>query len=242
MLQRRRLPWLRHSRLRRERNVSWNGNLPINGNVTKRNASFYEVYSRVNITLDDMFLVGVNEYYSPDFLNLGGWGNYASVTGKCTAPGTWFGTTGIGMYFSGEVGRQWLGTSDAFYGSPCDFPLGIPAPSYNTWNVGVGFTYKVFTLDLRYSDTNLSKGRLQRLHLGQPDDLHEPGQHNRHKSRWVPVQLVQRDRYRQAVGRPDGCDQPEVSHPLGINKGGRAICRPLFCTGSGNFYAIAGVP
>ena len=31
-------------------------------------------------------------------------------------------------------------------------------PSYNTWNIGIGFTYKVFTLDLRYSDTNLSKG------------------------------------------------------------------------------------
>ena len=38
------------------------------------------------------------------------------------------------------------------------FPAGIPEPSYNTWNIGIGFTYKVFTLDLRYSDTNLSKG------------------------------------------------------------------------------------
>src|SRR5581483_2763514 len=54
---------------------------------------------------------------------------------------------------------------DAFYGttvaSPLGggpFPLGIKEPSYNTWNIGVGFTYKVFTLDLRYSDTNLSKG------------------------------------------------------------------------------------
>ena len=37
-------------------------------------------------------------------------------------------------------------------------PNGIPEPSYNTWNIGIGFTYKVFTLDLRYSDTNLSKG------------------------------------------------------------------------------------
>jgi hypothetical protein len=37
------------------------------------------------------------------------------------------------------------------------FAAGVPEPSYNTWNVGVGFTYKVFTLDLRYSDTNLSK-------------------------------------------------------------------------------------
>src|SRR5258708_10949624 len=68
------------------------------------------------------------------------------------------------MYISGEFGRQWLGTSDAFYGTTVGtafggpFPLGIPEPSYNTWNVGVGFTYKVFTLDLRYYDTNLSKG------------------------------------------------------------------------------------
>ena len=42
------------------------------------------------------------------------------------------------------------------FGGP--FPNGIPEPSYNTWNIGVGFTYKVFTLDIRYSDTNLSKG------------------------------------------------------------------------------------
>jgi hypothetical protein len=131
--------------------------LPINGNFAKKDASFFEVYGKVNITLNDMFAVGVNEYYSPNFLNLGAWGNYASITGKFTAPGTWFGTSGIGMYASGEFGRQWLGTSDAFYGTPA-FPGGIPEPSYNTWNVGVGFTYKVFTLDLRYSDTNLSKG------------------------------------------------------------------------------------
>ena len=142
-----------------------NNNLPLNGNVAKRSASFYEVYGKVNITLNDQFAVGVNEYYSPNFLNLGAWGNYASITGKWTAPSTTFGTSGIGMYISGEFGRQWLGTSDAFYGttvaSPLGggpFPGGIPEPSYNTWNVGIGFTYKVFTLDLRYSDTNLSKG------------------------------------------------------------------------------------
>jgi hypothetical protein len=73
------------------------------------------------------------------------------------------------MYVSGEFGRQWLGTSDAFYGTVVGsrfggpFPGGIPEPSYNTWNIGVGFTYKVFTLDLRYSDTNLSKGNCNAL-------------------------------------------------------------------------------
>jgi hypothetical protein len=137
-----------------------NGNLPLNGNVAKRSASFYEVYGKVNITINDQFAVGFNEYYSPNFLNLGAWGNYASVTAKWTAPSTTFGSSGVGMYISGEFGRQWLGTSDAFYGvvSPlANFAAGIPEPSYNTWNIGVGFTYKVFTLDVRYSDTNLSK-------------------------------------------------------------------------------------
>jgi uncharacterized protein (TIGR02001 family) len=134
--------------------------LPINGNFAKRSASFYEGYAKVNITLNDQFAVGFNEYYSPNFLNLGAWGNYASITGKWTAPSTTFGSSGVGMYISGEFGRQWLGTSDAFYGTgPGTFyAAGIPEPSYNTWNVGIGFTYKVFTLDLRYSDTNLSKG------------------------------------------------------------------------------------
>ena len=51
---------------------------------------------------------------------------------------------------SGEFGRQWLGTSDVFYGN-------VKYADYNTWNIGIGFTYKVFTLDFRYSDTDLSK-------------------------------------------------------------------------------------
>jgi uncharacterized protein (TIGR02001 family) len=140
------------------------GGLPINGNFAKKSASFYEGYAKVNVTLNDQFQIGLNEYYSPNFLNLGAWGNYASITGKWTAPSTTFGASGFGMYISGEFGRQWLGTSDAFYGTTVGtafggpFPNGIPEPSYNTWNIGVGFTYKVFTLDLRYSDTNLSKG------------------------------------------------------------------------------------
>lgn len=139
------------------------GGLPINGNVAKKSASFYEGYAKVNVTLNDQFAVGLNEYYSPNFLNLGAWGNYASITGKWTAPSTTFGSSGVGMYISGEFGRQWLGTSDAFYGvaqlpGGPNYTRGIPEPSYNTWNVGIGFTYKVFTLDLRYSDTNLSKG------------------------------------------------------------------------------------
>lgn len=134
--------------------------LPINQNFAKKDASFYEVYAKLNVTLNDQWAVGFNEYYSPNFLNLGAWGNYASVTAKWTAPSTTFGASGVGMYVSGEFGRQWLGTSDIFYGINGDprYANGIKEPDYNTWNIGVGFTYKVFTLDLRYYDTDLSKG------------------------------------------------------------------------------------
>jgi hypothetical protein len=121
-----------------------------NGNVMK-----------LNYTINDNWQFGVNEYYSPNFLNSGAWGDYASVTGKYIAPSTTFGTSGVGMYVSGEFGRQWLGTSDSFYGVVSalgNFASGIPYASYDTWNIGIGFTYKVFTLDIRYSDTDLSKG------------------------------------------------------------------------------------
>ena len=132
-------------------------NFLLNGNVMKKDVSFFEVYGKVNYTINDNWAFGLNEYYSPNFLNSGAWGNYSSITGKYTAPSTVFGSSGVGMYVSGEFGRQWLGTSDSFYGVPA-FPNGIKYADYNTWNIGIGFTYKVFTLDLRYSDTNLSKG------------------------------------------------------------------------------------
>jgi len=130
------------------------------GNVMKKNVSFFEAYGKLNYTINDNWAFGVNEYYSPNFLNSGAWGDYASITGKWTAPSTMMGSGGVGMYVSGEFGRQWLGTSDAFYGTGAGtvFAAGIPYKSYDTWNVGIGFTYKVFTLDLRYSDTDLNKG------------------------------------------------------------------------------------
>lgn len=137
--------------------VSTNTIFLANGNVMKKDVSFFEVYGKGTYTINDNWQVGVTEYYTPSFLNSGAWGDYASVTAKYTAPSTVFGTSGVGMYVSGEFGRQWLGTSDSFYSVPA-FPNGIKYADYNTWNIGIGFTYKVFTLDIRYSDTNLSKG------------------------------------------------------------------------------------
>jgi uncharacterized protein (TIGR02001 family) len=132
-------------------------NALVNSNVIKKDLSFFEVYGKVNYTFNDSFSMGGNVYYTPSFLNTGAEGTYASIVGKAIAPSAWFGASGIGMYVSGEFGRQWLGTSDSFYGVAA-FPNGINYADYNTWNIGIGFTYKVFTLDFRYSDTDLSKG------------------------------------------------------------------------------------
>ena len=65
----------------------------------------------------------------------------------------------FGAFISGEFGHYWFGRTNSFYGNTV-FPGqadGIQLPEYNTWNVGLSFTYKVFTLDLRYVDTDLSK-------------------------------------------------------------------------------------
>ena len=63
----------------------------------------------------------------------------------------------VGFYASVDGGYWWLGTSDAFYGTAA-FPNGIKYTSFANLDVGLGFTWKVFTLDFRYYTTNLNKG------------------------------------------------------------------------------------
>jgi hypothetical protein len=64
---------------------------------------------------------------------------------------------GVGWFISADVGHWFLGTSDSFY-AVRGFPGGIPFKSYTTWDAGLAFVWKPFTLDLRYYDTNLNKG------------------------------------------------------------------------------------
>ena len=126
-----------------------------NGNFIKADLSFWEAYAKVTYTAGD-FAFGPTFYYSPSFLNSGAPGEYLSLIVKYTAPASMAIAKDIGWYVSGEFGRQWLGTSDSFYGVPTS-PNGIDYADYNTWNVGIGFTWKVLTLDLRYSGTDLSQ-------------------------------------------------------------------------------------
>jgi uncharacterized protein (TIGR02001 family) len=130
------------------------GSLP-NGNVIKADMSFWEVYFKPTWNVNDSLAIGGNLFYTPSMMNSGAPGLYVSGTAKYTLPATIL-PSGIGAYVSGEFGRQYLGTTDSFYGVT-GFPNGIDYADYNTWNVGLGFTYKVFTLDLRYSGTDLSQ-------------------------------------------------------------------------------------
>jgi hypothetical protein len=127
-----------------------------NGNVAKRDASFIEGYAKATYTVNDNVAFGVQEWYSPSVVNTGADGWFTTGNLTLTAPTTWF-QNGVGAYVSGDIGYWALGTSDAFYGV-AGFPAGIKYKSYTTWDAGLGFTWKVFTLDLRYYDTDLSRG------------------------------------------------------------------------------------
>jgi uncharacterized protein (TIGR02001 family) len=127
-----------------------------NGNLVKQNESFYEGYGKATYTVNDNFNFGGGIWGSPSVLNSGASGIYYSGTGTLTAPGTWL-PNGVGAYVSADIGWWQFGTTDAFYGVPA-FPAGIPYRSYANWDAGVAFTWKAFTLDLRYYQSNLSRG------------------------------------------------------------------------------------
>jgi hypothetical protein len=143
---------------------------PLGGNVVLKNVSFYEVYGKATYTVNDNWAAGIQEWYSPSVLNSGANGWFTTGNLTYTAPSTML-PGGLGLYVSGDVGYWALGTSNSFYGvvtpgglnalgvATPQFPGGVKYTSYATWDAGIGFTYKVLTLDLRYYDTNLTKAQ-----------------------------------------------------------------------------------
>jgi hypothetical protein len=125
-----------------------NGNLPINNNVVKADLSFWELYGKATYTVNDQFSFGGSVFWSPSVLNSGADGTYIAATAKYNLPNVL--PHDIGWFVSGDVGHWFLGTSDAFYGN-------VPYKSYTNWDLGLALTWKQFTLDLRYYDTNLNK-------------------------------------------------------------------------------------
>src|SRR6266404_6290549 len=127
----------------------------LNGNVVKRDVSFGEIYGKATYAVSDQFSFGGGAYWSPSVFNSGADGTFVAGTAKYILPTVL--PNGVGWFISADVGHWFLGTSDNFY-AVRGFPGGIAYKSYTTWDAGLAFVWKPFTLDLRYYDTNLKKG------------------------------------------------------------------------------------
>lgn len=121
------------------------------GAFTVPETDFWEVYGKATWTVTDWLAIGPYVYYSPNWLQSGAKATYAGSTVKFTLPSAWF-PSDWGVYVSGEAAHYWIGSFTAF-GPAATFDL----PDYTYWNAGFGITYKIFTFDLRYHDTDLSK-------------------------------------------------------------------------------------
>jgi len=126
-------------------NLFTGANASCNG--IKGNLSFVELYAKATYTINDNWAVGIQYYFDPSWLNSGAPGHYLNGNIKYTGTAL---PNGVGWYVSADVARYWLGRTDGFYGF-------IDLPDYTTWDIGFGLTYKVFTLDIRYYDTDLTK-------------------------------------------------------------------------------------
>jgi hypothetical protein len=161
----------------------------LNGNGTLKNTDFWEVYGKFGYeVIKERLLIGANVYYSPSWLNTGADGLFVSGTAKVTLPSFRFGLgliDEVGWYISGEGGYYFLGTADAY---PSVFAVATELPDYATWNVGIAFTWKVATLDLRYYDTNLSKENCNLL-TGDPGATFNPGT-GTFQSKWCNATFI----------------------------------------------------
>ena len=134
-----------------------------NGNVAKKQSpSFYEIYGKVTYTWTD-WAFGANFYYSPNFLNTRRRRRISLGHHQVHRAGA-NGARPVRLVRVRRI-RPSVARHQRCVLRHCNRrliagsnPNGIPYADYTTWNVGFGFTWKVFTLDLRYFDTDLSKG------------------------------------------------------------------------------------
>ncbi|MEI2733493.1 MAG: TorF family putative porin [Rhodoblastus sp.] len=126
--------------------------------TTARDPSFLELYAKATWQINDWIAIGGNLNYDPNWNNYNARALYSEVNAKLTIPDT-------GFAVSGAFGHYYIGRSSWEYGfsyvDPRQFfdgvPRGFKFASYNSWNLGASYTYKVATLDLRYYGSSLGK-------------------------------------------------------------------------------------
>ena len=117
-----------------------------------KDPSFGEIYGHAAYNWNDILSIGPNIFYSPNWQRSGATGTYVSGTAKISLPKSFQpeALQSVDLAVSGELGRYYLGTSNATLGFS-------KYKSYDYWNAGVSATYKAATLDLRFHRSSLDK-------------------------------------------------------------------------------------
>jgi uncharacterized protein (TIGR02001 family) len=121
-------------------------------------SDFWEVYAKFGVEPVSGLTLGAAVYYTPDLLNYSA--SFLTLTGAATkADAVYAALTAqynlpwkagdLGAYISGELGHWWINGTGFL-------AAGFIDPDYTYWNLGVAFTYKALTLDLRYHGNDMN--------------------------------------------------------------------------------------
>ena len=111
--------------------------------------NYLELSARADTRIGEAFRVAGGFAYTPNVSKTGAWGQYAAAGIGLDVPSRLL-PRDIDVSFTGVAGYSRFGNQAAALG-------GFPLPAYLDWQAGVTITRKMFNLDLRYYDTNLSK-------------------------------------------------------------------------------------
>jgi hypothetical protein len=100
--------------------------------------NFWEVYGNANYQVNRQLSFGGGAYWTPSVLNSGAPATYVAGWANYVLPPIF--PKDFGWLISAGAGHWFRDTS--------------PFPTYTNWNAGLAFTWKRFTLDFRYSDTD----------------------------------------------------------------------------------------
>ena len=110
---------------------------------------YWETAIRADKRISEYVRVAGGFAYSPNVSNTGAWSWYAAGGVGLEVPSRLL-PPDIAVSFTGGAGYSWFGNQSQEFG-------GFALPAYLNWQAGVTFTRKIFNLDLRYYDTNLSR-------------------------------------------------------------------------------------
>jgi uncharacterized protein (TIGR02001 family) len=111
--------------------------------------NYWEAAIRGDRRIGESLRIASGYAYSPNVSNTGAWSQYVAAGLGFDLPNRLL-PQNLSVSFTTAAGYSWFGNQAPQNG-------GFPLPSYLNWQAGVTFTYKVFNIDLRYYDTNLSK-------------------------------------------------------------------------------------